>query len=179
MSTWVILLLLINNFDAIMSFNWNLLPQDIMESSLFKNSLIAIHLFFLVYFLFLRWLNWRTMFKDLGIYPLKIWFPFSAQNPYYVAEVFLICNFVGIVWARGLHAQFQLWYIYSVPFLLSISVCSLFEIKSKYLVYLYILYDFLHVGSARHRYTAILSQMMMLFVFTWICITAYRNRLKA
>lgn len=59
------------SFNVDVSYNWNLMPQHVVDSALFKNGLLALHLLTLLFFLFTRWLRFSTMFKVLGLYPLR------------------------------------------------------------------------------------------------------------
>lgn len=75
------------------TYNWRFLPQAVLSFKPFHWILLILHCSSLLYFLFSKWQNRHTMFKDLGVYPLRICTQFIPQNPYFIAEVFFICNF--------------------------------------------------------------------------------------
>lgn len=78
------------NFVTRRSLHWNFVSQEFAETSLFKNGLLVIQLLLLLFFLFKRWIDYKTMFKDLRIWPLKIFPKFQPIDSYYVAEVFFL-----------------------------------------------------------------------------------------
>ena len=100
------------------SVNWNYLGEEVATNHLFAFLLLGLHLSFLIYFLFTKWLCIKKAFKELSLYPLNLFPKKKEINPEYTASVLFICNFIGICFARSLHYQFYSWYFHSLPFLL-------------------------------------------------------------
>lgn len=78
------------DFAPHVSFNWKFMNPDFLHSDLFRRGLLTLHLIFLVFFLFSRWLNFKKMIKNLGLWPVRILSPNAKISPYYIAEVFFI-----------------------------------------------------------------------------------------
>lgn len=92
------------------SVNWNYLGEDLAISPKFALILLGLHLFFLLYFLFSKWIDFKRLF-DFS--PKK-----KYLNPEFTLSVLFICNFIGICFARSLHYQFYSWYFHTLPWLL-------------------------------------------------------------
>lgn len=60
------------DFNARSSFNWNFVPQEILVSPYFKNGLLLLHVGLLLYFLFVKWVNLKSIFREIGLYPLRL-----------------------------------------------------------------------------------------------------------
>lgn len=147
------------------SYNWNIIPQVVVENFAFKNGLLLVHIAFLLYMLFTKWLDKNQIFKELGVYPFRICSSFLHLDAYHVAEVFFLCNFVGIVCARGFHFQFHFWYVFSLPFLFRIGVMKLHRFKTKTLIGIFCSFDLMHWMRATYIANSVISQIIMLVIF--------------
>ena len=78
------------DFVSRVSFNWNIIADEYSHSNIFKRGLLILHLVFLIFFLFSRWLNIKKMIRDLGVWPVRLCDSNSIASPYFVAEVFII-----------------------------------------------------------------------------------------
>jgi alpha-1,3-mannosyltransferase len=161
------------SFASHNSFNWAFLPQTIMEKESFKNSLLVLHLIFLLYFLFTKWLRIKTMLKDLGVFPPKLCGELTKQDSKYVAETFFICNFIGIVFSRGLYYQYVSWYLFTIPLLIEFGMLRFFRPKMKYLILLVWTLDYFYALRAiSNTYTPTIAQGIMLIIFGFLCAAA-------
>jgi alpha-1,3-mannosyltransferase len=86
--------------------NWKFLPQDVFVSKYLALALLVGHLGTL-FVLGYRWFGPN----------LSKWGTASRDSPRLIALVLFASNFVGIAFARSLHAQFWSWYALTVPFL--------------------------------------------------------------
>ena len=69
----------------------------------------------LLLFLFTRWTTIRTFFSDIRLYPLT--FEKRILDPSTAAIILFSGALIAINCAPGLHPQFEIWYIFTVPFL--------------------------------------------------------------
>lgn len=107
------------------NFHW-ILYSPLFHSSLFTNLLLLAHVGLLLYVLFKKWLplidpynrfNFWLSVKEIGLWPLSPWMSYKEQDPYLVAEVFFVWNYIGCACSRTLHQQFLVWLWYSLPFI--------------------------------------------------------------
>ena len=161
------------DFVSRVSFNWNIIADEYSHSNIFKRGLLILHLVFLIFFLFSRWLNIKKMIRDLGVWPVRLCDSNSIASPYFVAEVFIIWNFIGLVWARGIHYQFVSWYLFSLPFLIDHGLLNRFSPSAKDLIFLVVLLDGWYTlrGNSNH-FTPVLAQIIMIVVFAFNIRTA-------
>ena len=100
-----------------------LIPKPIFNSSIFGAFLLSGHIGGLIYVLFTRWLPLLDENKKFNFVKiLKRFFrinpSYREHHPYFVAEVFFVCNYMGTAFSRTLHQQFIIWFWYSIPILL-------------------------------------------------------------
>ena len=112
-------------FDLIVSRNYHFLTdEEFYKSNSFSKVLLALHLILLLVALLLKWLSLKGVFSTLGLYPLRLGIfgfqvdSFKPLTSIFIAEVFFVCNIIGIFWLRGMHQQFSIWYSFSIPFLI-------------------------------------------------------------
>jgi len=161
------------------SFNWNFMSENIMESKIFKNLLLIFHLFFLMYFLLSKWLKMRTMMKDLGVYPIRIFSKLTRSSPYHVAEVFFVWNFIGIIFSRGLYYQYVSWFSMTIPFLLEIGIMQFWELKMKDLVFFVVTLDTIYTLRAFTNFLSpVVGQILIITIFGFIIAAAFKTRLR-
>ena len=111
-----------------------------LSSSTFQSKHIAFLLLTLHVCTLLAFGQWKwTEPNSLGLFGLlgfrregprsrlKLYFrlPNRRLAANHVVTVLFTCNFIGIVFARTLHYQFYLWYVYSLPYLVYIIEVSL------------------------------------------------------
>lgn len=119
-------------FNVIGSMTFFFVPKIIFNSGIFSKTLLALHVVLLVYFLMTKWSSIKNIWKDIHLSPIRICPEFRQLDPYFVTQVFFLCNFIGIVCARSLHIQFIVWYWFSVPFLLyNGNIITSFELSFK------------------------------------------------
>lgn len=119
------------------NFFWKFLHPVIIGTEAFNFTLLAIQLGLLLYFLFGRWISFKESFRLMGVWPLKLFPKYAPQDPYYVAEVFFLCNFIGMVCARGVFFQYMLWFWFSLPFLLWSGPMKLSDFSVKQLLFIF------------------------------------------
>jgi len=100
------------------NFFWKFVPPFIIRLPVFNASLLLAQLGLLCFYLFSKWLKLKDCFSQLGIWPIKLFPKYAEQDSFYVAEVFFLCNFIGMVCARGIFFQYMTWFWFSVPFVL-------------------------------------------------------------
>lgn len=100
------------------SVNWNYLGEELATDPKFALALLSLHLLFLIFFLLMKWVNLKTIFKELSVWPFNLFPKKKFINPEYTLNVLFICNFIGIIFARSLHYQFYSWYFHTLPWLL-------------------------------------------------------------
>ncbi|KAG0677237.1 dolichyl-P-Man:Man(5)GlcNAc(2)-PP-dolichol alpha-1,3-mannosyltransferase [Pichia californica] len=111
--------------------NWKFIDKEMFSSDWFHRLLFGMHIIVLLIFIFKKWVNKNITGKDLKILIIDGIFSFykdtiSSQNVilnplsngYYIANVMMMSNLIGILFARSLHYQFLSWYYYSIPFIL-------------------------------------------------------------
>lgn len=98
--------------------NYRMLPLEVLWSDYFNIFLTVGHLTCLLIFLFKRWVDIRTIFDEISLWPLRLFPKFKKQNTKFVIDLFFLCNFVGITFMKGLHMQFVLWYWFSLPYVI-------------------------------------------------------------
>ena len=106
--------------SAIYFFLW---PWKISSSIAFGAVLLSGQVFGLIYVLFTRWLPLLDENKKFDFVKiLKRFFrsnpSYKEHHPYFVAEVFFVCNYIGTALSRTLHQQFICWFWYSIPIVL-------------------------------------------------------------
>ncbi|KAA0156553.1 hypothetical protein FNF31_02061 [Cafeteria roenbergensis] len=90
------------------SINWQHVPEDVFGSEAFRTALLVGHLAMLVGLGLSQWrLVGDTAAAKSGT---------SLQGAMVVRSL-LLCNFVGVVFARSLHYQFLVWYWAALPVL--------------------------------------------------------------
>lgn len=112
--------------------NWKFLDEDVFSSKGFHKLLLLAHVSTLLIFLFQRWITKSQTGKNLkqlifidGI--CKFYKNTLSENNiilsedgiYYITNILMLSNLIGILFARSLHYQFLSWYYYSLPFLFS------------------------------------------------------------
>ena len=112
------------NFDRVFMMteqvNFQFLTQDFMHSKEFNNFLLAMHLLFLVIFLFFKWtsLNPTQFLKEIKLYPVSQLCASSRQMCQYKKLLIIFSsNLIGVCFSRGTHQQFYSWYNYTFAFL--------------------------------------------------------------
>lgn len=95
-------------FNHTWTVNYRFLDEESFVDKRLALALLACHLAFL-FFLLVRW---------FGCSPSR-WMraPEGGDSPRVIALALFAANFVGIVFARSLHAQFWTWYAHSLPLL--------------------------------------------------------------
>lgn len=116
------------------SFTFNFLPTTFGDNFWFKLVCMTCHLGFLLYFLFFKWTTIRNVFKEIYLWPFELIPDFKKQDPKFIAEVFFICNYTGIMWSRGIHYQFIIWFLFSLPFLIDIGSPSLHNWRARHVI---------------------------------------------
>ena len=104
--------------DTSTSMTWGFLPQFIGYNTIFLILLTLLHGSILKFMLFCRLLKFKTIFKDLDIWPLNLFPHFRHQRLKFITEVFFFLFFAGMVTMKGANPQTMIWWIYSIPFLL-------------------------------------------------------------
>jgi alpha-1,3-mannosyltransferase len=96
-------------FTYIWTVNLKFLPEDVFVDKRVGLALLVAHLGVLG-LLGVRWFGWDVTRwgQTRGG---------THDSPRVIALVMFACNFVGIVFARSLHAQFWCWYAFSLPLL--------------------------------------------------------------
>ncbi|WVR06860.1 hypothetical protein IAU60_003896 [Kwoniella sp. DSM 27419] len=102
--------------------NWRFLSEENFLSRQRAVSLLAAHLFFVIWCAAFNWSpepvgnlkalvrgfqNWSRPAADVAIFP-----------SHHIPLVLFTANLIGILFARSLHYQFQSWYFHQLPFLL-------------------------------------------------------------
>ncbi len=103
-------------FNHTWTINYRFLDEETFVDKRLALALLACHLGFL-FFLLVRW---------FGCSPSR-WMraPAGGDSPRVVALTLFAANFVGVVFARSLHAQFWTWYAHSLPLLGAESVLGM------------------------------------------------------
>jgi len=103
-------------FNHTWTMNYRFLDEESFVDKRLALALLAAHLGVLA-LLAVRW---------FGASPAA-WMraPGGGDSPRVIAFVLFACNFVGIVFARSLHAQFWTWYAHSLPLLAAESALGL------------------------------------------------------
>lgn len=116
------------------NFHWRFLLPVIMATFVFNFTLLLIQAGLLLYFLLNKWMKFRDSFRELSIWPLRILPKFQKQEPFYVAEVFFVCNFIGMVCSRGVFFQYVIWFWFSYPFMLYNGPMKFYRLSAKHLI---------------------------------------------
>ena len=151
-------------FSKSVIINWRVLPDEILLSTLFASTMTVCHFIVLAYMLFTRWIkSIPEGFKEISLYPFNPIPQFKSLDTYHVTEIFFLCNFTGIVFIRGLHTQFILWFWYSIPFLLRNGLKSKynFGIFGYLMIFNVLSYSY---SSGRNDFTTILIQPMHFWI---------------
>jgi hypothetical protein len=98
--------------------NWRILSEEILLSSKFAALLLTLNLLVLMYFLFVRWVSIKQIFKEISLWPLKFIPDIKTLDPAFVMEVFFMCKFISMVFFRGISYQFTLWFWYLIPYVI-------------------------------------------------------------
>ncbi|KAJ1649967.1 dolichyl-P-Man:Man(5)GlcNAc(2)-PP-dolichol alpha-1,3-mannosyltransferase [Dispira simplex] len=112
------------------SVNWQFLGPQVFHSSVFSRGLLATQVVALLIFMLYRWTSilnpryygWKGAIRFLmsPSTPKNAGLKNSPASlpPRYVCWVLFTSNFIGVVFSRSLHYQFQSWYWWTLPFLL-------------------------------------------------------------
>uniref|UniRef100_A0AC34PW60 Dol-P-Man:Man(5)GlcNAc(2)-PP-Dol alpha-1,3-mannosyltransferase n=1 Tax=Panagrolaimus sp. JU765 TaxID=591449 RepID=A0AC34PW60_9BILA len=105
--------------------NWKCVPEDLFLDRKFHLSLLALHLFVLLFFATFVWFR-----KYGGLFHLL----FQSKNVQIAKQDILMilysCNFIGVAFSRSLHYQFYSWYYHGIHFLILTGKTSI-ESSSK------------------------------------------------
>ncbi|XP_076298184.1 alg3, alpha-1,3- mannosyltransferase [Lasioglossum baleicum] len=115
------------NFGRIFEFkwtvNWRFLPEYIFIHPYFHVSLLALHIFALVYCT-PRWIKYMKSYAKLKQVEISLQpqlkkkdkVDMSTMSQLFVLPMFT-ANFIGIVFSRSLHYQFYVWYYHTLPYI--------------------------------------------------------------
>lgn len=111
------------------SVNGAMLDADTFQSKPLAYALLGGHVATLLLFGHMRWTEPNTLglFGLLGIVRTREGFRWRPSAPArklrreHVIGVLYTCNFIGIVFARTLHYQFYVWYVYGVGVLVALT----------------------------------------------------------
>lgn len=109
--------------------NWKFINEETFNSDAFSTTLIFLHCFVLLVFIFTRYLNFKVTGKSFSQLVLDAFKPRSTISslnlfidpkvgPRIVLLVLTSTNVVGVLFSRSLHYQFLSWYCWQLPFLL-------------------------------------------------------------
>lgn len=114
------------------SVNWKFIDEETFLNDIFHKILLILQVLVLMMFIFKKWINEKNTGKsvkkliiDDGI--CKFYknsmnhdniILRSKENGYFIANMMMMSNLIGILFARSLHYQFLSWYFYSLPFLI-------------------------------------------------------------
>ena len=80
------------------------------------------------------------------------------------------------MWARGMHLQFNIWFLFSLPFLLNHGLLRFCKLKTKHLVVFIVLLDLAYTMDAETvALNAVYAQLMLFTVFCYLCKAARTN----
>lgn len=155
------------------SYTFRFLPTEFGDNFWFKTFCLTTHLSSLLFFLFFKWTSLRRVFREISLWPLKFLPDFKELEPRFIAEVFFICNYTGVLWSRGIHFQFVIWFLFSVPFMIEIGQPSLHMWKARHLLGVFTLFEFLL--SVRPDYTVptwtgVHVFMLVVFFRMWLTV---------
>jgi alpha-1,3-mannosyltransferase len=91
------------------SINWKHLPSEVFDSKWFGLLLLVGHLAMLGVLTARFWLPQLQRLQSVG----------REKRAEIIVRMLVLCNFVGVVFARSLHYQFHIWYWYSLPIVLA------------------------------------------------------------
>lgn len=118
----------------------------------------------------MRWSSIKKIWSEISLYPFVLFPEVKKQDPLYVAEVFFVCNYIGIMWSRGIHYQFIIWFSFSLFFLIEIGYPPVHKFRARHLIGIVTYIELLF--SIRPDYTRITSTLVhinMLVVFVRLC----------
>ena len=112
-------------FMKVEQVNFQWMTEDFMQSQLFCDLLLGLHLLFLAIFLVFKWTPGAhspyEMLEEVGLLPLsRLGTDLLTRRPlnqYKVLLILFTSNFIGMAFSRGTHQQFYSWYNYTLPFL--------------------------------------------------------------
>lgn len=104
-------------FTYVWTVNFKFLPEDVFVDRRLGLALLVVHLA-LLGVLGVRWFG-----SDVSRWGCTA--DGKPDSPRRIALIMFACNFVGIVFARSLHAQFWCWYAFSLPLLAAESALGL------------------------------------------------------
>jgi len=153
------------------SFTFKFLPTDFGDNFWFKTVTLSIHLFSLLYFLLFKWTTLKKVFKEISLWPFRFLPSFKEQDPLFIAEVFFICNFTGILWSRGIHFQFIIWFLFSFPFLIEVGSPSIRHWRARHVISLFWIFElFLSIRPDYLVATATMVHIGMMIVWIRLCM---------
>lgn len=101
------------------SINWQVISEDIFQSSIFHKALLICHIIILLHFTLAKFIDknclnsikkaLRNPFQDVLVGPI-----IGDQ----ISFTLLITNFIGVLFSRSLHYQFLSWYQWTLPMLI-------------------------------------------------------------
>lgn len=110
--------------------NFRFVPEETFNSTCFHKTLLIIHIFLLLFFLFTKWVTPRVISKSIPQF-INDAVHISTETletgniildracgPRYIVGVLASCNLIGIICARSLHYQFLSWYAWTYPYLI-------------------------------------------------------------
>jgi len=96
--------------------NWKIVNENIFLNPIFHYILLALHILFLILFIYYKWSGPHHNIKGIIINGFKNKKTHLTSD--YIISAFFISNFIGIVFSRSLHYQFYSWYFMTLPYLL-------------------------------------------------------------
>lgn len=123
------------NFNRIFLFkwsvNWKFIKEEIFLNKIFHKILLILQIITLILFIINKWINKGktgkslkqlilidgilNFFKDTISENNIIFNP--LKNGFYISNLMMMSNLIGILYCRSLHYQFLSWYFYSLPLL--------------------------------------------------------------
>lgn len=101
------------------SINWQFIGEDGFTSLLFQRSLLISSIIMIVFVIIMKYPNIFYDVRRSIIHPFSGVVKGNGNLLDIISFLFIISNFIGIIFSRSLHYQFLTWYHWTLPILIS------------------------------------------------------------
>ncbi|KAG0660553.1 dolichyl-P-Man:Man(5)GlcNAc(2)-PP-dolichol alpha-1,3-mannosyltransferase [Maudiozyma exigua] len=101
------------------SINWQFIGEDGFSSLSFQRSLLISQMTMILFVIIMKY---PTIFQDISksiIHPISGVIKRNENILDIISFLFIISNFIGIIFSRSLHYQFLTWYHWTIPILMN------------------------------------------------------------
>lgn len=143
---------------------WQIVQERIYHSREFQIHLYLLLIAFFFYMLLCKWTNMKSFFKDIRLINGQQ-FVKKSLNPYNTFLIMSSSAFIAIVFSKGSHRQYYLWYYFVLPFLLDLNEDV--PMIVKYILFFIIDFSYAYIYYV-HDYCSIACWIVFVSIMNYI-----------